>query len=478
MVGLALILFMENAQKLKINKMIKTLALNGPFAILGFGDEGQSGLEFLQKQGFSDITICDQKEKVEVPEGVKVRLGKDAFENLSQFKTIIRSPGVYYKLPGILEAKAKGALVTSMTEMTLEVGRDRLTAITGSNGKTTTTGMIDAILTRHYDGKNIVGGNDRLPVLQRALEHPEQPILMEVSSFQFADLKLSPHISGVLNIKPNHMDWHEDMEDYINAKGNLIAHQTNDDWAVLNANDENSAQLAEHAKGKIFWVGKKEGENWSVWEDGELSATALEGEIPLSRRNNGNEVKILNSSDLIVKTHPDNILFAVAVSLIHGVDPKLIKEVLSTFKGMPQRLEFVRELEGIKFYNDSSCTTPESTEVAIQAFPKGQLILLLGGSTKHSDFSFMAQQIVKTGVRVYLFGAEGSRIKATIEVEGGEDLILKLDETKEFTEIIRGAYQLAHPGDNIVLSPACASFDMFKNSKERGRLFSEIVISL
>lgn len=442
------------------------LNLTPPIAILGFGDEGKSALEFLRKQGIPDITICDQKENSNLPEDVKKKLGGKAFENLTEFKTIIRSPGVYYKLPGILEAKEAGCHVTSMTEMTLEISNKRLTAITGSNGKTTTTGMIDAILSKHYDGEIVVGGNDRLPTLQRAIDHPQQPILMEISSFQFADLKISPHIAGILNISPNHLDWHENLEDYINAKGNLIAHQEKDDWCLLNANDENSSKLAQNAPGKIFWVGKKKGDHWAVWEEENLII-----------KNRESESTIVSKSDLKVKTHPDNVLFAAAVSILHNVEKKLIKEVLSEFPGMPQRLEFIREINGIKFYNDSSCTTPESTAVAINQFPQDQLILLLGGSTKHSDFNFMAQHIVETGTRVYLYGLERERIKEAIGREGGGDLILKLDETKDFLQIIQSAQQLAKPGDNIVLSPACASFDMFKNSKERGRLFTEIVKS-
>lgn len=449
--------------------------LLSPLAILGFGEEGKAALEFAKNQGISDITICDQKDNPDIPAEVKKKVGPNAFENLTEFKTIIRSPGVYYKLPGILEAKDQGVSVTSMTEMALEVGRERMTAITGSNGKTTTTGMIDAILTKHYGGEIVVGGNDRQPVLQRALDHPTWPILMEGSSFQFADLKLSPHISGILNISPNHLDWHDNLEDYINAKANLTAHQDQDDWCILNANDENSAKLAQAAKGKIFWVGKKEGEHWAMWEN------MNEGEMPSSRliaNFDGHTTQILRRNDLKVKTHPDNLAFAVAVGMIHGVDPTLIKDVLSIFPGMPQRLEFVREINGIKFYNDSSCTTPESTWVAMNQFPQDELILMLGGSTKHSDFSEMAKQIVQTHTRVYLYGAEGPRIQKAIETAGGQQLILKRDETGDFKGIIDRVFSLAKPGDNIVLSPACASFDMFKNSKERGKLFSEMVNDL
>ena len=454
--------------------------LPSPITILGFGNEGQYAYEFLKKRGYDDLTICDENEAVELPEDVKKKIGVAAFEDLTEFKTIIRSPGIHYNLPGIVAAKDAGCLVTSMTEITLEIGRERMTAITGSNGKTTTTGMLDAILTAHYENEIIMGGNDRNPVLEAALEHSDWPILMEVSSFQFADLQMSPHIAGVLNIKPNHMDWHENMEDYVHAKRNIMMHQNASDWAILNANDENSAKLAEHAKGKVFWVGKKKGENWVNWEKSPENITP-ESEVPQPRllaKYKGNITEILSASDLRVKTHPDNIAFAAAGALLHGVKAGLIKKALMEFKGMPYRIEFIREIDGIKFYNDSACTTPESAQVCLEQFPKGQLILLMGGSSKSADFSFLAHHLVENTVRVYLYGEEGQHIKKALIAEGGEGLILRLDDSKDFISIINNAYQQSDVGDNIVLSPACASFDMFKNSKQRGKMFTEIVESL
>lgn len=437
-----------------------------PVAILGYGIEGQYAHEFLKTLNISDITICDEKESVEIPAEKKSILGTKAFSDLSGFTTIIRSPGVRYNLPGILEARDAGATVTSMTELTLETAAHRLTAVTGSNGKTTTTAMIDAILRAHYNDQVIVGGNDRTPVLDEVLKK-DWPVLLEVSSFQFADLQISPHISVILNITPNHMDWHENEEDYIHAKGNLIAHQTPNDWAVLNAQDENSAKLAIKAPGQIFWINKREGKSWAVWEDDKLMAQF------------GNKaLKLLSHDELFIKTHPDNILAAVAVSMIHGVSPGTIKKTLTEFKGVEHRLEFVREIDGIKFYNDSACTTPESAIVATTQFKPGSLILLLGGSTKHSDFSFMAHHIKLTNTRVYLYGAEGEKIRQALLDEGAENLILHLDTTRNFETLIRHALSLAKLGDNLVLSPACASFDMFKNSKYRGKEFKEIVNGL
>ncbi len=436
-----------------------------PVAILGFGVEGRAALAYLKKIGIKDITVCNESPLLageDVRRAGEVQF-KDNFNDLSDFATIIRSPGVHYDRPEIREAREAGSLVTSMTQMALEAGAKRLTAITGSNGKTTTTALTAEILKKYYKDKIIVGGNDREPTVERAIDNPDLPILMEVSSFQFADVTLSPHISAILNITPNHMDWHEDLQDYINAKNKLIKHQTKNDWAILNANNEDSAKLATGAPGKIFWIGEKRGENWADWEDDNI---VVNGE------------KIINIKDIKVKTHPDNLLFAAAIAKIHGVPKEVIAQAMKEFKGVEHRLEFIRTINGINFYNDSSCTTPESAEVAIEQFPLGKLILMLGGSSKNADFSFLANKIKDNNVRTYLYGLEGVRIKDELEKIGGKNLIIKYNTDKNFENIIKDVYKNAHLGDNIVLSPACASFDMFKNAKYRGYEFKEIVEKL
>ena len=436
-----------------------------PVAILGFGVEGRAALAYLKKIGIKDITVCNESPLLageDVRRAGEVQF-KDNFNDLSDFATIIRSPGVHYDRPEIREAREAGSLVTSMTQMALEAGAKRLTAITGSNGKTTTTALTAEILKKYYKDKIIVGGNDREPTVERAMDNPDFPILMEVSSFQFADVTLSPHISAILNITPNHMNWHEDLQDYINAKNKLIKHQTKNDWAVLNANNEDSAKLAKGAPGKIFWIGEKRDENWADWEDDNI---VVNGET------------IVNIKDIKVKTHPDNLLFAAAIAKIHGVPKEVIAQAMKEFKGVEHRLEFIRTINGINFYNDSSCTTPESAKVAIEQFPLGKLILMLGGSSKNADFSFLAAKIKDNDVRVYLYGLEGVRIKDEIEKIGGGNLIIKYNSDKKFENIIKDAYKNAHLGDNIVLSPACASFDMFKNAKYRGYEFKEIVEKL
>jgi UDP-N-acetylmuramoylalanine--D-glutamate ligase len=441
--------------------------LKHPVAILGFGTEGQEALKFLKSQEIKDITVFDEKEDTKIPKGVKKRLGKDAFDDLAGFQTIIRSPGIHYELPSIKLAREIGAMVTSMTKLTLELASDRITAITGTNGKTTTTAMCEQILRAHYGDRLIVGGNDRKPILEEALAHPDHPILIESSSFQFADLTTSPYIAAVLNITPNHLNWHRDLEDYVNAKTNILRHQKESDWALLNANNENSAKLVYSTKAQKFWINKKEGENWAVWEDGYLKLSF-----------GGQEENIIHFDQLTVKTHPDNILFVAAIAKLHFVPPSTIEEQMKEFKGVTDRLELVRTLNDIHFYNDSSSTSPESALIAIDQFVPSKLILMLGGSSKNADFAFLASEMVKFHVRGYLYGKEGQIIKEALLAAGGENLILDYDHSGDFKKIIQSVYKMAKPEDSIVLSPACASFDMFKNSKERGKLFKEIVMGL
>ena len=454
-----------------------TNKINEPVAILGYGVEGHSAFEFLKKQGIKDITICDEKLSVTLnqpTEGAdyhpRMNVGLDAFKNLSDFKTIIRSPGVHYDRQEIKDAREADAIITSMTELALEIAKERITAITGSNGKTTTTALVAEILKKHYENKLITGGNDGKPIVQEAIDNPEWPIVMEVSSFQFADLQISPHISAVLNITPNHLDWHENLQDYINAKNNIIKHQSKDDWAVLNVNNEDSAKLALSAPAQIFWVGEKRGDNWADWEEDNI---VVNGE------------KIINIKDVKIKTHPDNLLFAAAIAKLHQVNSQTIIDVMKEFSGVEHRLEFVRDIGGVSFYNDSSCTTPESAEVAIEQFPLGKLILMLGGSSKKAEYGFLASKIKRSNVRVYLYGEEGEVIRQAITEASAEDQIITYNTparpaggSKNFEEIIKDVFAQAKEGDSIVLSPACASFDMFKNSKERGKIFKEIVDKL
>ncbi|PIZ74381.1 UDP-N-acetylmuramoyl-L-alanine--D-glutamate ligase [Candidatus Peregrinibacteria bacterium CG_4_10_14_0_2_um_filter_43_11] len=446
---------------------MKKLNIKSPVAILGYGAEGRAAFDFLKKQGVTDITICDEKDNLMMPAGVHSRLGEGAFDDLSQFKTIMRSPGIHYELPSILSAIESGAIITSLTRLALELAADHITAITGTNGKTTTTALTRKILEAHYGDSLIFGGNDGSPVLKEVMEHPNNPVLMEVSSFQFADLSLSPHISALLNITPNHLDWHVTLEDYTHAKENLFRHQNAEDWAVLNANEENSTRMAESTSAQILWVGKQKGKSWAAWKEGTLTV-----------HHEGKEEGVIRHDQLLVKTHPDNLLFAAALAALHHVPVSTIAEQMKLFKGVAHRLEHIRTLNDIHFYNDSSSTSPESAMMAIDQFNPKHLILLLGGSSKKSDFSFLADKIKSHGVRVYLYGQEGETIQTALREIGAGSSALTYNTSGNFSQIIHDVHHLAKAEDNIVLSPACASFDMFTNAKERGTQFTRIVEGL
>ncbi len=451
-----------------MNKLKKLpFELKPPLAVLGYGAEGRYAVSFLLKNGLGPITVFDQKPQQDVPAGVEFQLcGKD-WEPLEAFGTVLRSPGVHYDLPRLRQAKDAGAQVTSLTDLSFQVARSRITAITGSNGKTTTTNLTAHLLSRRYGEKLILGGNDHQPILDRLIQDPDSPAVMEVSSFQFADLRVSPGIAAILNITPNHLDWHENLDDYANAKRNLILHQQPGDWAVLNANDENSAKFAPDVKGNLLWVGQAQGSQWILWKEGKLVA-----------KWEGQKIEFGSREQISLKTHQDNLAFAAGLGLIHGLEPAEIFEGLISFPGTPQRLEYVGQKDGVSFYNDSACTTPESAQVALREFPSGKLIVLLGGSSKNSEFDYLALDLKRHQTRVWLYGAEGDRIRSAIEGQDSKDLILGQDRSGDFEGLVRQAFASAQPEDAVVLSPACASFDLFKNSKDRGAQFKSIVLKL
>lgn len=443
------------------------IKLSEPIAILGFGTEGQYALEFCRLQGKTDITIFDENPSNPLPKDIKTVQGPDALEKLMGYKTAIKSPGIPLSHPGIVAAKKEKVKITSLMELTLKVAAERITAITGTNGKTTTTALCELILRAHYGDQLIVGGNDRTPILKEVIENPESPILMEASSFQFAELKDSAHVGAILNITPNHLDWHMDFDDYVRAKSNILRHQSNDDWALLNAGNLHSSKLTYSTIGRHFWINDKRDKHWAVWERGYLQVSF-----------NDIVENVLHYDQLNCKTHPDNILFAVAIAKIHGVPLSTIEEQIKAFKGVEHRLEHTRTLKDVHFYNDSSSTSPESAMAAIEQFIPRKLILLLGGSSKKADFTPLAQKITDEKVRVYLYGDEKDSIEKAIIEAGGKDLILKKDPSTKLASIVQSAYELAKPEDNVVLSPACASFDLFANAKERGKQFKEVVEKL
>jgi len=439
----------------------------GQVGILGFGVDGKCVAEFLRKQpDVTGIKVFDD-ESFDLPTDV------EKGETLEGIDLLFRSPGFPLTHPLVKEAKTKGIPITSSTTYFLQHCPSMTIGVTGSCGKTTCVALIAEMLKvefppslklRGAGGEDRVerGGNDGVPRLDLLCHAEEersdvskrtaakQPlseddfVVLELSSFQLIDCPVSPNVAVVLNISPNHLDWHKDMNEYREAKRQIVAHQKEGDIAVLNPNDAAVKKFAEGAKSEVRW-----------FDD-------------------------LPDCEILCKTHPDTIRAAVTTSRALGVSEKNIDQVLATFPGVPHRLEFIREVDGVSYYNDSSCTTPESAITACNAFPEGSVVLLLGGRDKGMDFSRLYEVIKKRDVAVVPYGEMAETFEENVPISYKLPAFAKATAGKKaktsFGEAIEAARQVGR--SNVVLSPACASFDMFQNAKERGERFVELLRSI
>jgi len=293
-------------------------------------------------------------------------------------------------------------------------------------------------------------------------------VILELSSFQLIDLKKSPHIAVILMITSEHLDWHQDTPEYRRAKESIVSFQNESDFAIINQDFEVSGNFAQRTKAKVYFISTKQKTN----------GVYLESDSILSEIGKSEEI-CKTSQILLPGAHNlQNVLAAVACAKIYNIKTKNITLVLKTFKGLVHRLQLVREFKNIKFYNDSFSTIPETTVAAIEAFRQPK-ILILGGSSKNSDFSLLAQEINqnKSIKAIILVGQEATRIKKAIAKSGGTDAKI-IEGANNMHQIISRAYQEAKSGDVVILSPACASFDMFKNYQDRGMQFIKEVKNL
>jgi UDP-N-acetylmuramoylalanine--D-glutamate ligase len=426
--------------------------LCGIIGILGFGVDGQTVAEFLEAQPeVKEVRVFDERvTNAEIPfDKAQDRLQCENAKmgtSLDGVDLLFRSPGFPLTHPLVKEAKERGIPITSSTTYFLEHFPGRTIGVTGSNGKTTCSTLIAEMLRAEFGPENVEeGGNDRKPRLDLLTTNYSLPtthyVVLELSSFQLMDCPYSPNVAVVLNVTPNHLDWHTSMEEYAEAKRQIVAHQGEGDIAILNADDPMVRTFADGLRSTVRFFDIRETINYQL-------------------------------STINFKSHPSTIRAAVTAARVLGVSEENIAKVLSTFRGVPHRIEFVRELDHVKWYNDSSCTTPESAIVACNAFPVGSLILLLGGRDKGMDFSKLYEVIQERKIRVVPYGEMSETFQKNIP----DTYHLKPDTS--FEEVIAAARSLAKPGDNVVLSPACTSFDMFKNAKERGKMFETLVKKL
>ena len=443
-------------------------------AIVGFGIEGVSCANYLGVR--NRIFIIDQKSKEQIDDDLWKKL---KIKNIKFFwgsrmpkgldvDFIVRSPGVGPEAAVVKKLLGKKTQITTLTNIFFDECPCPVIAVTGTKGKGTTATLIYKILKEKFKGVFLAGniGTPALDILSKLKK--DSLAVLELSSFQLLDLKKSPHLAVILMVTTEHLDWHKDQDEYISAKKPIVLFQSKNDFAVVNADFANSTKIARNIKSKIYYFSTKKRTN----------GVYLEGRRIVSGIESPEEICDISKIRLVGKHNIENVLAAVAVSKIYSVQNDDIVKVLTTFKGLEHRLELVGEKNQIQFYNDSFSTTPETTIAAIESFDNKK-ILILGGSSKKSDFSALSEKITKDSSikALVLIGQEAERIENSINDNGYfKGPVLK--GAKNMEEIVKAAQKLAKPGYIVLLSPACASFDMFKNYKDRGEKFKTEVRKL
>lgn len=444
-------------------------------AAVGIGVSNTPLIELLAKNGVQ-VTACDRKTrpylgaqaaKLEAM-GVTLKLGDSYLEGLDQ-EIIFRTPGMRQDVPELLAAKERGSVITSEMEVFFEVCPCMLIAVTGSDGKTTTTTLIAEFL--KAAGKTVhLGGNIGHPLLSEAGEmQPSDYAVLELSSFQLMTMTRSPHIAVITNISPNHLDVHKGMREYVEAKENIYKHQSAEDIAVFNMDNSVTGRQAAFAEGRIRFFSRLDVPPHGVFlRDGEI----------FSRRD-GQKRKIMDAADILLPGIHNVENYMAAIAAVEDlVSDEVIRNVAKSFAGVEHRIELVRTLRGVRYYNDSIGTSPTRTIAGLRSFPE-KLILIAGGYDKHIPFDVLGPEIVEHVKLLILCGATADKIRESVVnapgyVEGTPEMV-KID---DFKAAIETASQRAVEGDVVMLSPACAAFDQFKNFMERGKVFKEIVNGL
>lgn len=424
------------------------------------------------------ITVCDRKEKdsfssdiIEFIEkcGAVLKCGEDYLDNLD-IDILFRTPGMYFNQPKIKEFIKKGVVVTSEMEVFFDICPCKIYAITGTDGKTTTTTIVSKVLEK--SGKKVYkGGNIGTPLLPLIEQIDEDDVaVVELSSFQLISMRRSPEVSAITNIYPDHLNVHKDMNEYIDAKKNIFIHQNAFSKTVLNLDNEETKKLAESVRGKCVY--------FSHLEKPETGAY-LDGDGWLCYTENGVDEKIVDSSVIKIPGMHNIENYLTAIAILYGdVDNKCFSEVASEFGGVEHRIEFVRELDGVRYYNDSIATSPASVTAGLKAFNK-KVIIIAGGSDKQLDYSTLSGAINEYVKVLVLLGETASKIeKAVKEDKDYNENTIKIINTDTLEQAVNIARENAVSGDVISLSPASASFDKYKDFEERGRHFKRIVEEL
>ncbi len=431
-------------------------------------------LNFLSKG--ARVFACDRRSRELVGEmadtlekaGAELRLGEDYLENL-EVDIIFRTPGMSFNLPELESARKRGIAVTSEMEVFFDLCPATIFAVTGSDGKTTTTTLIAKML--EAEGKKVfVGGNIGKPLLPE-IENitAEDFVVVELSSFQLISMRKGPDIAVVTNVAPNHLDVHKDMDEYVEAKKNVLLHQNAFSRTVLNADNDITRSFKKDVRGQSLTFSMEKPIKNGAWLD-------TEGVLHMAYR--GIDVPVLQKQDIAILGDHNVANYLAAISAVWGyVGTDTINKVAREFKGVEHRIEFVREVNGVKYYNDSIASSPTRTIAGLKAFDK-KVFLIAGGYDKHIPFEPLAPYLVEKVEKLYLCGKTADKIEKTLrEYEGykGNPEIIRCE---DIADAVKRAHSDAKSGDIVTLSPACASFDAFPNFMARGNYFKELVNKL
>jgi UDP-N-acetylmuramoylalanine--D-glutamate ligase len=439
--------------------------------VVGLGKSGVASALFLKARG-ARVTVSDAKPEDELGEeipalldhGIAVETGGHGERTFRGQDLIVVSPGVPIDSPPLVQARTLGETVIGETELAAQFLPGRIVAITGSNGKTTTTTLAGEIVAAG-GYPTVVGGNIGTPAIslvERAT--PETIVVLEVSSFQLETIHtFRPRIAVVLNVTPDHLDRHRTFAAYTDAKARIFENQQAEDFAVLNADDPTCVRLASRTRAPVFWFSrKKEVKQGAYVHDGRVFSRDASGQ---------REIMLVSEIPLKGAHNVENVLAAVCVGALMRCEPERIRKTIRDFRAVEHRLEYVATIRGVEYYNDSKATNVDATLKALESFP-ANVHLILGGKDKGSDYTVLNDLLRQRVKRVYTIGAAAgkieSQIKGTVEIVHAETL-----ETA-----VKRAAAAAQPGDIVLLAPACASFDQFQNYEHRGRVFKEVVSGL
>ena len=462
-----------NKELIELNNYLK----NRKVAIIGLGVSNIPLLDYMHNVG-AKVTVFDNRIIEDIPKdtmkkitdyAMEFSLGPNNLSKLEGFDIIFRSPSCLPTVPELQKEVERGAILTSEIEMLMKLCPGKVIGVTGSDGKTTTTTLIYEIL--KANGYNCyLGGNIGTPLFTKLSEMtPDDIIVLELSSFQLMGMEISPSISVITNISPNHLNVHSSYEEYIDAKKNIFKYQDKDGIIVLNYDNAITKAAAKEANGKVVFFSSK-----TKLEDGII----LDGDI-IKECKDKLRRHILSTNTVALRGvhNYENICAAIAATKTL-VDVEDAVKAVKDFKGVQHRLEFIREIDGVKWYNDSIGTSPTRTIAGLHSFDE-RIVLIAGGYDKHLDYTPIAKPILEKVDSLILIGDTAPKIFDAVKEEAekqGKDI--KIYMCDEFKNTVLVAKKVAKPGQIVLFSPASASFDLFRNFEERGNKFKELVNSI